>query len=473
MNIETASGKSGAKERRYVGAACILWGATYVLERGVPFHADIMLWLARGATALMWAWAAMILHRNSRARSALASPAFLLGSFAFWFYAVAPEALNPLNKTTEGLYIVDPWSIQVILSQAVEFKNVGAWMVVRFVLLMLAVAVLVSMRRLSEADESRQLPPPGRALTLIVGLGAGAVAAAKKYDLVELVDIVPGEIARNIYFGCPVLVSLAIAMATIRYLARERHAAMDGFLLMVSAWVLLPNASMKMVFFSTCAILVTLMGSSRIPKKYIFLAVTALFILVITTFMIRPNAPAHRDSILDTFLQFSLAKMVFRQWETMLCLSSVAHQHAEDSNLAGGIEDVIAGLVPRFLWQDKPRPSDMGQIIILYCPSTLGREIHPQQSNSATLLGPPMILGGWPMLAATQGFLLLVLGYLSRVWNTGSPLSASVILGLAPSLIDFDQHISLYVAILVKAGIIAIIAATAPVLWRKLRIPHS
>jgi len=146
------------------------------------------------------------------------------------------------------------------------------------------------------------------------------------------------------------------------------------------------------------------------------------------------------------------AKLVARQAASRYCLQGVVDEHWDQPFSPTKQKFWLQGLMPRALWPDKPNLSLGLAYAEKYCDKKLARQdptwvLH---SASITLLGQPVIYGGWAGLLLHGGILITCLG--GVMWMGRNPHSVSAIAAVAmlPWLIDFDQDFTLFVANAVK-----------------------
>jgi len=150
----------------------------------------------------------------------------------------------------------------------------------------------------------------------------------------------------------------------------------------------------------------------------------------------------------SSFSKIFLGKGVFRQTETGYCLNNVFKNHSKDPFEISKQTFWIRGLVPKALWDDKPSLSLGADYAVKYCakrPKELGHH-----SASITLLGQPLIHGGFIGLVIHAGILLLALGAVEKFNASRTALSTTLVVALLPWLIDFDQDFAMYIANTVK-----------------------
>lgn len=150
------------------------------------------------------------------------------------------------------------------------------------------------------------------------------------------------------------------------------------------------------------------------------------------------------------FQQVLIWKAVWRQTETGYCLGNVLRTHRNERFDVSRQLFWLKGLVPRLLWPGKPNLSLGGEYAARYCRLHVKTSALKGHSASITLLGQPMIHGGWAGLVFHVGLLLAALAAIERINADPVALPGVLSAALLPWLIDFDQDFALYVANAVK-----------------------
>ena len=109
--------------------------------------------------------------------------------------------------------------------------------------------------------------------------------------------------------------------------------------------------------------------------------------------------------------------------------------------------------MPRALWPEKPTLSLGKMYSVLYCGMPNKNNGH---SSSITLLGEPIIKGGALGFYVHCGILIIGLTVFSLVARRYGDSGAVVCLSMLPWWINFEQHFGLYVANLVKFGLVIV-----------------
>ena len=155
----------------------------------------------------------------------------------------------------------------------------------------------------------------------------------------------------------------------------------------------------------------------------------------------------------DWFFAKLYYKVIYRQLETGSCLNSVVDQHWQQESTLRDQLFWLEAIVPRAVWPEKPTLS-LGKVYsVSYCGMTDTNNGH---SSSITLLGEPLIKGGALGLYVHGGILIIGLTVFSLVARRHGDAGAVVCLSMLPWWINFEQHFGLYVANLVKFGLVII-----------------
>jgi hypothetical protein len=194
-------------------------------------------------------------------------------------------------------------------------------------------------------------------------------------------------------------------------------------------------------------------------KTYVMLLVTLLLIAVLRSrgwarvaimvmVLAAPALGAGMVMLPRGTLPNLAGKIVWRQAETMFCMDFALRDAASGGGeWRSGPFYFAAGLIPRVLWPDKPTLSH-GDTYGKFCGVKIAGH-----SASITLLGEPALRGGpWGMATAAAilaGLSAIVMG----AWKRGGQAVSAFAIGLAPWLVDFDQHFAMYIANAAKASL--------------------
>lgn len=167
----------------------------------------------------------------------------------------------------------------------------------------------------------------------------------------------------------------------------------------------------------------------------------------INVFSGAPNAELHKSDF-PKILKVPLLKILYRQTDTVYCFNKVLNYGLDGAFILSEQFFWIKGLVPRFMWPEKPSLSKGKVYAKKYCGVD---HPHYNHNSSITLLGQPFIKGGNIGLVLNMG--LLILGLAGITWLTREPLCLATlsVVALSPWLINMDQNFGLYIANLVKS----------------------
>lgn len=180
---------------------------------------------------------------------------------------------------------------------------------------------------------------------------------------------------------------------------------------------------------------------------------TATILLQLTQMVRNPHLLALSDSgtqMAAKFRNLVHAKLVWRQLETRYCFHNIIDKHWDQPVSVARQGFWLRGLVPRVIWPNKPDMSLGVYYASEYCGVKNSPDAVLQHSASVTLLGQPLIQGGWIGLLLHGGFLIAALGGLAWLSRDPARLATVSVVALLPWLIDFDQDFALYVANSVK-----------------------
>lgn len=250
----------------------------------------------------------------------------------------------------------------------------------------------------------------------------------------SLVDALPGLV-----LFCAAL----IVQAAVHGQSMARRAVVVA--LPVVVVVLGPNLIKTVVLFCCVAVLalaLSLRGRARIAAIVALLLVPVLGIVALGA-----QRGYVRWADLSTSLGETLkSKLVERQAESVFCLH-FALEALDFQPSSGNAAYVLTGLVPRALWADKPSLSNGASYSRRYC--GVPNDAKGSHSASVTVLGEQAIEAGRPGIVAGIAALSLISLFAAWGWRRGGASQAAVF-ALSPWLLDFDQHLAMYVANIVK-----------------------
>lgn len=392
-------------------------------------------WPARIAVLALLAGLAVFLGRRASLRVLLASPLALLAAAATIAYSILP-ALSPVS-TAGYLVHFPPYP-----------GSRGEMLVLAF-----AAGCAVLLAALAVLD--RPPPAPHVAVTspatlpafLLLALWAGGT---------PLLHFLPERAAGELRHILPALFCAAAAQAA---LGKKR--GWPGMAPALAATLVLPVLTMGKIPVMILAAVVWTRAILAPPRLRVALPATILLALLATAGLgtleywrgntnldmlgdTRPSLLAYAPSIPAN----AAVKLSYRQLESGTCLNNAMEARWDQPGRNSPFY-FAAALVPRALWPGKPSLSNGHDYGARYC--TAGN--FPTMSNSVTLLGEPIIEAGRAGLAAAMAVLAALLTGLTLLARR-HPLGPAILAGLAPWLIDFDQHFAMYLANLAKTALI-------------------
>jgi len=437
---------------------------------GTPFSWIIPMMAILVIAAALWGGAALAVARYA-ALAALAlqalvevragrnrfmtSPLFLLGALTATFFSVLQGIWG------RGFAALSP--------RAVYVGSFAESVILAFAMICLLVYALASRSgRESRRDGVAGAAPRDSALPFLF---IALVIAVSLLDAVLYRMQAAGGGALAVYpqvrFCSPALVSFSLM-----YLARAAVGRGPTFGVAVTLTALFAAAALvsvhegKFVIFIVCALSLYVarlhdLGLSRLLLAGTVILVVGLVMIQVVQMVRAPHLSAlapipsrmpatqRGDSGIAARLAYiAVYKGVWRQTETGYCFANVLADHGGQSFDLARQGFWLVGLIPRVLWPGKPSLSLGRTYAKRYC----RLKLNPSSTHSAsiTLLGQPVIHGGWTGLFVHVGLLLLALAAVERLNADPRALRGAVVAALLPYLVDFDQDFALYVANAVK-----------------------
>ncbi len=248
----------------------------------------------------------------------------------------------------------------------------------------------------------------------------------------------------------------------LAYLVRLAVAAGGREKLLIAAIILLSVAGLLVVHEGKKPLLMAVAGllywlrlkdvsiKNLIAAGAAFAVATIILVQVVQIIRV-PHQSMRRvteygDSPGAMFVKVLNDKLVLRQTETRYCFHNVIGKHGNQPLVATRQLFWLKALVPRLFWPGKPSLSLGQDYAYQYC----GIRAKSTHTASITLLGQPVIYGGWAGLLLHGGLLIAGLAGLVRLGRNRDGVAAVTVVALLPWLIDFDQDFALYVANAVK-----------------------
>ncbi len=283
-------------------------------------------------------------------------------------------------------------------------------------------------------------------------------------------DVAPA-LAAQVRFCTPALMSISLF-----FLARAVQGRGRKFLAVVLATALFAVLTLvyvregKIVIFLVCALALYFARLHGLDFRRLLLAAVAtlvvgLIMIQVVQMVRQPHLSAAAPMVLEPtpagveapgmmawITKVAVGKAVWRQTETGYCFGNVLKDHAGAPFDLSKQNFWLIGLVPRVLWPAKPSLSLGQHYDARYCFKPV--EKVGRHSASITLLGQPVIMGGWIGLVVHGGLLLLALAAMEGLNRDPRALPGVLVGALLPYLIDFDQDFALYVANAVKFALV-------------------
>ncbi len=446
--------RAGFRAMPIVVAATGVWAVTFLPGIWTPMTA----WLVRGICIILWVWGATLLFRATGKRTALAAPLFLIVSTALWFYAIVPALCTVIAIEARGSGL--EWFIVSSTVPELFWRFIGSegeLAVLRFSLIGIAASAWVlpadsQELRGEESNGNESALPPS---WVVVGFGiiAAVIYVLRQYVPVDDLRSIGVEWQRQVGFAALALFLACYALVAIRCAVHARRPVKDLIFLSIAAIgpVLLGGLKAIVFVFGVAGWAIAL--ARRSARFFVGAAVVTVMVLA-SVALVRHYTFTSLYGLGASVVHALSSKLVARQVESVDCLTGVIRAHSVDR---GGLSNPFyfaAGLVPSVLWRDKPNLSQSGITVIRYCDPYFMPNIHTGHSASGTLLWEPLAFAGVKGQVAAQALIFLTLVVLSRIWVNGGSYAAAGVLAVTPWTIDFDQHFALYVANLVKAGLV-------------------
>lgn len=293
------------------------------------------------------------------------------------------------------------------------------------------------------------------------GIGSIVLAMTAFYKLRGLgaeYEILRSRLIDDIQVALPPL--LALASAAVTYISAHSQNTLRRILSMgivvsaMAAQVVI--GSPKLAIITTVGCLVLFLSVAPRNKKFIvtfslltlllpFAGLMGMSVLRYQDITIGVQSIATVPAALERVFT---AKVVNRQGVTIYCFNKIVERklYAQPERSPYYF---LAGLIPGYFWPDKPSLSIGEEIATEYC----GHELNPSNPDTAvgTLLGEPIMRAGFAGLIVAE--VVLLGGLLGLTWlGLRGGLGAIYVAALAPWLVDFDQHFTMYIANAVKVS---------------------
>lgn len=411
------------------------------------------------AAAILAAW---ILRRESPVL--LVSPPFLLGLMSLVLFSLSPWiALMAIDDPASM-----PGTTSMIFQIAAD-PYVGK-PAERLVLLFSVLSLAFSLGLCGILPRLSLRPIlPGRGAAIAV-FSAIIVLALTFVGLLQVLSPAVWSHKQILDAFPPLIVALA-ALGFLDSLARNeaRAAAVTVFICAVFLFLFPFTRAFKTGAFTVAVMVVLLAATTRSLGRAI--AIMAAFIALI--FLVAGNFYALRNfkAPTDPFVTQLVDKLAYRQIETGYCLDRAIELAATDTSLGKSPFYFLGGMIPRIVWPDKPSLSEVSSFAKTSC---LGYTLDPRNTTSfsVTLLGEPLIFAGTRGLIAALIFFAVAHGLIALGAARAGPAGTMALVGLAPWLMDFDQHFALYWANALKM-FLYMSPVVAAVAWLTRRPPSA
>lgn len=412
---------------------------------GLVIGAALLDWLPMAAVRL--AGVAVIaaqawLEAGTARKLFVTSPAFLLAGSCIFFYSLLPAVLGPISITVEAR------NVGYVGSEAERYVIVFA--------MTSLLAHLFVRRGLDDGRNHQGVPPQfNEHITNLFIIASISLTAANVISYLAYPQ--GGPYVTPLRALIPPLQAFLVV-----YLLRWATAGGRGLRLLLGLIVVAAVAGLFAVHERKIPIFLAAVGVlywcrlenvsiRKVVNGGVVCAVVAIAMLQTAEAIRNPitsvlGAEAHGKTKSIMFLRVIDGKLILRQTDTGLCFLNVIKARWNEPFTASNQLFWLKGLVPRIVWPAKPSLSLGRDYSTRYC----GFEEKQAHSSSITLLGQPVIQGGWPGLLLHGGLLLAVLGGLTWLSRNSGSLSSMTIVALLPWLIDFDQDFAMYAANAVK-----------------------
>lgn len=426
--------------------AILLVGLILLSTLGQP-ESTFVWWICR-LTTLGLLLSLLALKRGSAAFPL--DPPLLVAAAVFILYVLGPAII--VSVLLDGPVPLDPadtpdivrqpgWNITFEASRrAVE--STGTWLTLRFTLICLLASTLLSLTiKIAPGKSALDFPWKGPA---ILGLIASLLQLGRRWDLYSSL---PADVTTRFLDFLPVVASTCLAMLVFACRNRRQSAPRWAFaILMVLAVVAFMPFGTKILGWALI-IDVLILGLSFSGKaRRVLLAAIIFLPFLFATILTVSRGDGYQFNKLYTASLYFQHKMIYRQAETIYCLTFVDKENSNKEFSITGIGHLSAGLVPKFIWNDKPSLSRGNIYAESYCGWPHQEVVFSRHSASITLLGEPLLLSGPWGLAVAQawvvGFLMLA-GY---ALNSGRPIWMTTALAILPWMVDFDQNFIMWLA---------------------------
>ncbi len=376
------------------------------------------------------------------------SPAFLLGIMVLVFYVVCPGIYlltGPTNQIPRTIY--DMW---------IAYNGSHAeYLVLQFsALLFLFVSVFPVPATLDDVF-TPMADPAARRRTVAACLAAAFAVSAFKFLEAHGLDPFGFRSGAGAQLWAAALpVALFGLTASVLFAAEEtfriRAAVLLGAAACFGIHLVSDLARLPVALFAFLALSIFVLRKYRLGRILNHSLLIAGLIVALTAAAATYRKARHEASFGIDFVNNIPRKLLWRQTVSAWCLEEARNRHWEADG-TGSYRNLVSGLVPRFLWADKPNLSRGAYYAVEYC----RQQVTPSKphSEALTLLAEPLMEGGREGLFVGEAILLAFLG--AATWLMFRLGPAGLVSGIAmlPWLTGVEQHMSYYLANCVKMAL--------------------
>lgn len=415
---------------------------------------DAAPWLVRLAAVAIWLALAVSIGR-AQGRVGPVGPSFLMAGAVLWFYSALPAAaLAGLEAYSRAWHATAPEGtpLPYLLHHYAYLPRmaggVGEQLVVVYALLLTAGAALAR-DRAGIAGPAAPLPAPAaRWLVRGTALVAGLTYATRHFPTIAPRLAFPDKL----YDAVVPLVTVCAGYAAVWLYRRVPGAWKDVAFVALPVMLCLPPSAFKVALLFLVGALPVRGMLQRQGRRLVVAGLVGVAVVAAAAF----HQASARDQQKERGVAALLVDKVFyklikRQADSVLCLNNALtwppdapRPFAED-----GPELFAAAVMPQALWPNKPNLSRGSAYFLSYC--GYDDRLGVDNSFSVTTLGEAFIYAGPVGLAVAMAVLAAVLTLASLAVARAATPMAAVVLALSPWLLDFDLHLSLGLALVVRA----------------------
>ena len=434
----------------------------------MPMPQDMSWWLWRGTAVGLLLVLVLIADApgdgSGRAVPLVMEPLTLIGLLALLLFSLLPALAASLfyGGPVSLDYTAGPEDIRRYigfeLGRQTTVRAVASpaeWLVLRFVFLTLALTTVMNSLSFSRKSTVQARIPSALVLCLL----SCAVPFAARWNGLALVDVLPVEAAPLLpLLPIAATTSLAVLALAARQGSRAALTALATAIAMCLVSFLGFNGKSVGIEIVACILLIAVGLRSRRWRLGLAALALAMPVLLSVGINLSRNGIAVLTAPTSNAAIIAEAKLVFRQADTLYCLAFALDRHGETSSPQGDAAYFLRALVPRVLWPEKPSLSNGGEYAYTYCGWNKEEALSSRHSAAVTLLGEPLIQAGTVGLGLALLTIMAMLCGTSLAIRHGGWVTAAT-LGTLPWLVDFDQSFAMWLANVVKLGLVSMILA--------------